>query len=111
MMPDDHHGIPAVAPLRREHPNLGPAGEVLDTASYVHATFAMRHVGDVCHDAEPQRCVTDSIISVGVGHAPMIGDRTPKDKGPRAKTSAHRQMISFRGARFGTPPASSQARC
>jgi len=77
MMPDNHHGIPTVAPLRRQHPNLGPAREVLETTSYVHATLAMRrHIGDVRHDAEPERCVTCSIVSVGIGHASMIGDRT-----------------------------------
>jgi hypothetical protein len=65
--------VSAVTPLRREHPDFGSGGEVLDTASDVHASDAVRRLGsDVRHDAEPQQLLVRNVVSVGVCHSPMI---------------------------------------
>jgi hypothetical protein len=80
----DDQLVSAVAPLRREHPDLGSGGEMLDSASYVRPADAVRRLGgDVRHDAEPQQGIIYGIASVDVCHLPMINERHEKTTAPR----------------------------
>jgi len=73
MMTHNDQLVSAVTPLRREHPDFGSGGEMLDTASDVHTSDAVRGLGsDVRNDAEPQQLLIRNVVSLGVCHSPMI---------------------------------------